>query len=81
MAVNPISVEEVNQLHEYFNSVHDRIPKELFLTGAEKVNDVPWLINECFHFLSDGSIPGRIQNMRVDMLKRIKAAVEKHLAA
>lgn len=78
-AIQPVSTEEIDQLHEYFNSVHDKIPKELYLTKAEKANDAPWLINECFQHLSDEAVPARIKHMRLDMLRRIKAALEKHL--
>lgn len=76
MAQIQVSSAAIDELHAYFNSVKDRIPKTVMLTAAETVNNVPWLIDECFVILSDDSISARIRGMRVDMLKRIKAAIE-----
>lgn len=78
-AISPPSPEEITELHDYFNSVADKIPMSLKLTPAETATDVPGLINACFEILSDDSVPARIKNMRVDMLRRMKAAMEKHL--
>lgn len=76
MAITPVSVEAVQELHDYFSANESRIPKSLHITKAELVNDTPWLINECFAMLSDEAIPERIRNMRLDILKRIRAAME-----
>lgn len=76
MAITPVSVEAIQELHDYFTANQPKIPRTLNITQAEHVNDVPWLINECFSILSDEAISERIRGMRLDMLKRIRAAME-----
>lgn len=81
MAVATVSVESIQELHDYFSARRDRIPKTLSLTAAETVNDVIWLIDECFGILSDDAISERIRGMRLDMLRRIRAAMENPMPA
>jgi hypothetical protein len=76
MAITPVSVEAVQELHDYFTANEARIPKSIEITKAERVNDTAWLVNECFAILSDEAIPERIRNMRLDILRRIRAAME-----
>lgn len=76
-AIPPVSKEEVDLLHKFFTDNQDNIPKTIYVTVAEKVTDPTWLINECFEYLSQEGIPDRIMHMRVNILRRIKAAMEK----
>lgn len=76
MAINIIPVEEINELHTFFDKNAGAIPLTLILTRAETINNVEWLVNQCFEILSDATVSLRIQHMRVNLLKRIKAAME-----
>lgn len=80
-ALNSIPVEEIDALHAYFSGNSTSIPKTLMITNAETVNNVADLINQCFEILSDPTISLRIHHMRVNLLKRIRVAMEKHLSA
>lgn len=80
MAVATVSVEEVQELHDYFSAKRDSIPPTLLITPAETVNDVIWLIDQCFSILSEEGIPERIRGMRLDMLKRMRNAMENPVA-
>ncbi|SIT27756.1 hypothetical protein SAMN05421788_107310 [Filimonas lacunae] len=77
MATNPISDTEITELHDFFHAHTDRLPETLLISPAETVNNVRNLVNDTFAILNLEGIPDRIRNMRINMLRKIRVALQK----
>ena len=68
------SKEEVKALAEWFAKT--KLPKQLQLNSAEKINDLPTYITKVINALEDPAITDTVLRPRYDDLLRIKFLLE-----
>lgn len=70
-----VTTEELNELWHFFSNT--TLPQRIKVNNATAHNDVPALVGDCFSILQDTTVSSRIRDMRVLLLREIKAAIER----